>query len=629
MSRSGIFLLLFLPISLAANPLGGLFRPENLKAATLTGVAVTPGSRPDSVLLRFPSRAEPSSLVIPVPAAARDWTGWGAFTFEFRSTSTIRWGLAIRNREGKEFAYRVQPMSGVRVKAVIPQTFLTREYMNNRQFRGYWISSWANHIDLTEVESLTVSMAPNQEVTLELGPMALVRETPQDEVYLDRPVVDRFGQWALADWPGKVRSLEELEEAWKREDLEVVQYVDFGLCRYGGWKERKEQTTGFFHTARVDGRWWLVDPEGHLFFSAGMDCVRYTDRTRVAGREMLFEKIPPGSVDTADFYRDNASLRYGEETFVSGWRTTMWRRLRSWGFNTVGNWSDPALFVHPQVPFVTSVRIGRSAKSWQAFPDVYSEEFARQAAQDAQQQCSDLRNNWYLIGYFIGNEPRWPHRNLVSLILDDPEPSATQAFVRRKLEEDGDTPDTRDDLLETLSRQYFQTVRDAIRKADPSHLVLGIRFAGQPPDPVLRASDVFDVYSLNIYRFEPPAEQIRRIAEVLDKPILIGEFHFGAAERGYAPALVMVKDQTERGLAYQYYLERAAALPEIVGAHYFQMVDQPVSGRFDGENYNLGFLNQLDIPYPEMVSYARAAHRRMYPAHAGVAEPASRQARVR
>jgi len=78
-----------------------------------------------------------------------------------------------------------------------------------------------------------------------------------------------------------------------------------------------------------------------------------------------------------------------------------------------------------------------------------------------------------------------------------------------------------------------------------------------------------------------------------------------------------------------YYLERAAALPEIVGAHYFQMIDQPVSGRFDGENYNLGFLNQLDIPYPEMVSFARAAHRRMYPVHAGAVEPAPRQARVR
>jgi hypothetical protein len=111
--------------------------------------------------------------------------------------------------------------------------------------------------------------------------------------------------------------------------------------------------------------------------------------------------------------------------------------------------------------------------------------------------------------------------------------------------------------------------------------------------------------------------------------MLIGEFHFGAAERGYAPSLVMVKDQTERGAAYQYYVERTAALPAMLGAHYFQMVDQPVTGRFDGENYNLGLLTQLDLPYPELVSHAKATHRRMYQVHAGALAPTGRMARVR
>ena len=67
----------------------------------------------------------------------------------------------------------------------------------------------------------------------------------------------------------------------------------------------------------------------------------------------------------------------------------------------------------------------------------------------------------------------------------------------------------------------------------------------------------------------------------------------------------------------------------MLGAHYFQMVDQPVTGRFDGENYNLGLLNQLDLPYPEMVSFAKATHRRMYRVHAGTLPPTGRTARVR
>ena len=143
---------------------------------------------------------------------------------------------------------------------------------------------------------------------------------------------------------------------------------------------------------------------------------------------------------------------------------------------------------------------------------------------------------------------------------------------------------------------------------------------------MLRANDVFDVFSINIYAFEPPREQIQRIHTLAKRPILIGEFHFGAPERGYAPSLVMVRDQTERGAAYQYYVERAASHPEVVGTHYFQFADQPVTGRFDGENYNIGFVNQLDLPYPELVESARSAHRRIYPIHAGSETPSTRRA---
>jgi len=160
-------------------------------------------------------------------------------------------------------------------------------------------------------------------------------------------------------------------------------------------------------------------------------------------------------------------------------------------------------------------------------------------------------------------------------------------------------------------------------------MVLGIRWAGSAPEPVLRANDVFDVFSINIYRFEPPADQIRRIYELVRKPVMIGEFHFGAPERGLAPSLVMVKNQTERGAAYQYYVERAAAQPVIIGTHYFQLCDQPVTGRFDGENYNLGFLNVVDLPYAELVRFAKETHRRVHAVHAGKIEPTRRMAQVR
>jgi len=43
--------------------------------------------------------------------------------------------------------------------------------------------------------------------------------------------------------------------------------------------------------------------------------------------------------------------------------------------------------------------------------------------------------------------------------------------------------------------------------------------------------------------------------------MIIGEFHFGVPERGLAPGLAQTANQNERGTAYRYYVENAAAIP--------------------------------------------------------------------
>lgn len=613
----------------ADNPLAALLSSDNLKHIQASGAEVAPGPRPGSVTIRFPSSETPGSVTIPVPASARDWAPYGTFTFEFVSSSTIRWDLAIKNAKGQSGSVRVQPYANVPVRAAISSRFLTRDYMNNRAYKGHWLSNWSNHLDLGEVESISVRMSPNRAVTLTLGPMALEKGDVPDEVLITKPIVDEFGQWAAGDWPGKVRAASDLEAAWRREDEELKKPTDYGYCPYGGWKARQERATGFFHTAEVEGRWWLVDPDGHLFFSTGMDCVRLGDQSPLAGREKLFTKLPPGSDTTVNFYQANAKSRYGEPALLENWKAKSEERLRAWGFNTVANWSQPALYEKPRLPFVTNIQVARGARNWHGFPDVFSDAFQQAADEQAREQCTRFRDEPLLIGYFIGNEPRWPGRNLADTILNDAEASATQAFIKRFLAEKQDTAASREQLLEALARQYHKVIADAIRKADPNHLVLGIRYAGNVSDAMLRANDVFDVFSINIYRWEPDPAQIQHIYETLKKPVMIGEFHFGAVERGYAPSLVMVKDQAERGIAFQYYVEHAAALASVIGVHYFQFGDQPVTGRFDGENYNLGFVSQQDVPYAEMVQFARSVHRRINEVHAGMLQPASRKALVR
>ena len=45
--------------------------------------------------------------------------------------------------------------------------------------------------------------------------------------------------------------------------------------------------------------------------------------------------------------------------------------------------------------------------------------------------------------------------------------------------------------------------------------------------------------------------------------------------------------------------------------------------------YNLGFVNQQDLPYPEIVNHARSVAQRIYQVHAGQLPPSEQRASVR
>ena len=51
---------------------------------------------------------------------------------------------------------------------------------------------------------------------------------------------------------------------------------------------------------------------------------------------------------------------------------------------------------------------------------------------------------------------------------------------------------------------------------------------------------------------------------------------------------------------------------QVIGIHYFQLFDQPFTGRFDGENYQIGLLDVCNQPYKEVMEEIKKAHRQMY-----------------
>ena len=98
-----------------------------------------------------------------------------------------------------------------------------------------------------------------------------------------------------------------------------------------------------------------------------------------------------------------------------------------------------------------------------------------------------------------------------------------------------------------------------------------------------------------------------------DVPLLIGEFHFGTLDRGmFIAGLVPVGDQQEQAISFTRFVQGALVHPNLVGAHWFQLRDQPLTGRWDGEGYRIGFVDVVDTPYPELCKAAREVGENMY-----------------
>jgi hypothetical protein len=161
------------------------------------------------------------------------------------------------------------------------------------------------------------------------------------------------------------------------------------------------------------------------------------------------------------------------------------------------------------------------------------------------------------------------------------------------------------------AEQYFRVVRDVIKAVAPNQLYLGCRFAWVNARAAAAAAKYCDVVSYNLYQ--------RSVAEFklpggLDVPLIIGEFHFGTLDRGmFHTGLVPVANQAERAEAYRAYVEGALRHPQFVGTRWFQYQDEPTTGRvLDEENYQIGFVDLADTPYPEMTRVSRSIGERLY-----------------
>ena len=383
------------------------------------------------------------------PPLPSDWSDYEFLVLEMRASSPQRFYLSLYSGDLVQ-SRRIHPLANAWIRTAVPLQYYREPNRAGHDMasvgkvprNSFWVGTGGEYGPLDSVESIAVRMDyPYGNPTLEIRSVQLAKEDPGSEVLEPKPLVDEFAQWIPAYWPGKIKNLEQLRQAWTEEE-ESLGPGDFNYGQFGGYKNTQAEATGFFRVEQIDGKWWFVDPEGHLFFSTCSTGMRGRGSlSRTAGRESYYAAIPPsdrvtpreGRPRQPGFYSWNLFRRFGPESETK-YTDLAIQRLEDWGLNTIGNWSDSAHWDKQQKPYVVYLGGWGMRGGFLGMPDVYSDEWPKIVDKAAAEQCAHRKDDPYLVGYFIGNEPPWPGKeSLVVDIILDGKPSAIQEEAKKFL----------------------------------------------------------------------------------------------------------------------------------------------------------------------------------------------------
>ena len=234
---------------------------------------------------------------------------------------------------------------------------------------------------------------------------------------------------------------------------------------------------------------------------------------------------------------------------------------------------------------------------------------------------AEMEDPW-CFGFFVDNELPWGlEGDLARWTWESPDDQPAKVeFKRRLAAKYGKVPETPSeaDFREftlVIVNAYFANVRDEFKKVAPQKLYMGCRFSGDGSFLAHEAEKYVDVMSFNYYKRD--VKEFPKL-EGIDRPIIVGEFHFGALDRGpIFSGIIQLKDQAERAVTYRRYVTSALEDPRFVGVHWHQYADDVATGRFDGENFQIGWVDICDTPYPEMVDALRWVGDNMYRIRSG------------
>ena len=542
-----------------------------------------------------------------------------------------------------------------------------------------------NRIDKGEIDRVVLTTTPSHhELKIGLTQLRLTDEKAEAYPLPDIKLIDAIGQLKTKEWPQKVPNLEDMKRRLQKNVEEAkCEYVYADRSRYGGCNKQKlAEGSGFFGKIKKDDRWYLVDPEGYAFFSLGPDVIAIGGECRIDGWEKymdwlpaeddpeyahMFDKheYPPFNTGTFryrkifSFMEANLYRALGKDWHPQ-WMKLIGSTLKQNGMNTVALWSDGRLSQATQLPYVSTLPKFPKTKEFifRDFPDVFSEEY-RTDARECAKALLPTKEDPFLIGYFLRNEPLWAFADgliIADEVLSNPMQSDSRTAYIKMLKDKyesiealskawNQTFGSFDDLQKSIDRAssfsaeamedarefsrrmmdtYTRIPAEECRITDPNHMNLGMRWAWITDPDVITGWQYFDVFSINCYEVDPKSFLDQVVGLGVDLPIVIGEFQFGALDAGQtATGLESAASQVDRAKSYRFYCEQVAAHTHGVGCHWFQCYDQFALGRTDGENYNIGIFDICSQPAEVLLNGMKKTGETIYQVATGEIPPTS------
>ncbi len=372
---------------------------------------------------------------------------------------------------------------------------------------------------------------------------------------------------------------------------------------------------------------WLVDPQGHRFIANGVCCVN-PGQTKAE-----WTPLNPG-YSGSHHYKDDRD-----------WAKDTASRLKSWGFNTIGAWSEHPQFEAAGLYQTPVLHLLAAGIPWL---DPWDPAIVDEVRKVAKPQIERYRGVSGTFGYFSDNELGWWQAMLWEFAgkykAEGPGRKRWVQFLRQTfptwkdllLEFDPEGADSFDSLqkagrlylkpgslgartvrkwIEQVADRYYQVCKQVIQEYHPGALYLGDRYiALYFPEVVRAAGRHCDVVSSNMNADWAdggfPPFYLPGLYQLAKRPIMVTEFYASAMENrsgnlNDSAEFPTVKTQAQRNALFRKQAEYLLATPYVVGVHWFQYYDEPTHGRGDGENFNMGLVDIENRPYKGLVAAAR------------------------